>query len=85
VLWASGKSDSGEGGGMKGKDIALTDDQRKQLEKLWFVWGNRGSKHSMGNHKFIQRFLDSGEDHRDFYKPDTELIALVDKILHSVN
>lgn len=61
--------------------INLTPSQRHSLDDLWFIWGNGGSKHTMSNHKFIQRILEHGIDNRDFYKPDTELIAIVDEFL----
>lgn len=49
--------------------MKLTDEQRKALEDLWFVYGNGGSKHTWGNHKFIQNILDRGDDFRkDFRK-----------------
>ena len=60
----------------------LSEEQRHALEDLWFLWGNNGKKHTMANHKFIQRILESNEDHRDFYNPDPELIKIVDGILN---
>lgn len=48
--------------------IILTDTQRKGLEKLWFVYGNEGKKHSHCNHRYIQNFLEQGEDTESFYK-----------------
>ena len=61
----------------------IDDDTKCKLQKLWFVFGNRGPKHTMGNHKFIQRLLDKDppEDHREFYDPTNECIKAVDKIL----
>lgn len=46
----------------------LTNDQRKQLERLWFLFGNNGPKHTHGNHGFIQGLLQRSEDDRDFYR-----------------
>ena len=45
----------------------LTKEQIKQLEKLWFIYGNKGKKHTHHNHRFIQNFIEAGEDTRDFY------------------
>lgn len=49
------------------KKIELTHEQRSKLLDLWFKYGNNGSRHTMGNHKFIQNILERGEDNRDFY------------------
>lgn len=65
---------------MKLKD-PLTSDQQRQLEKLWFIYGNHGPKSTMPDHKFIQGFLEHGEDLREFYKPSKEVIEKVDLIL----
>ena len=59
----------------------ITDAQRRFLEDLWFEWGKCGPKHSMANHKFIQHYLEHGEDCRKFYKPDKRLASVVDSIL----
>jgi hypothetical protein len=48
--------------------IILTELQRKKLEKLWFVYGNEGKKHSHCNHRYIQNILEQGEDTEAFYK-----------------
>jgi ribosome recycling factor len=48
-------------------DIQLTAEQRKALEKLWFIYGNQGKKHTHHNHRFIQNFLEHNEDSREFY------------------
>ncbi len=37
--------------------MTLSDDQRKQLEAMWDVYGNEGEKYTIGNHKLIQRLL----------------------------
>ena len=60
----------------------LTTKQRKKLEDLWFTYGNNGRYHSMSNHKFIQGFLEHGEDRRGFYRPNEKLVRLVDSILN---
>lgn len=71
--------------------VILTPSQRKQLEKLWFVYGNMGKKHSHHNHKFIQAFIEQEEDSREFYlsSPRNDLtqecIEQVDKILGNEN
>lgn len=39
-------------------NIELSADQRKQLEDLWFIYGNGGRKSNLSNHKFIQGLLE---------------------------
>lgn len=53
--------------GLMSINRTLTEDQRKQLQKLWFIYGNNGKKHSHMNHRFIQNLLSRGEDDREFY------------------
>jgi len=64
--------------------INLTQEQKKKLELLWFVYGNYGKKHSDGNHRFIQNLLEKGEDYRKLFKPSKEAKKAVDEILKSV-
>lgn len=64
--------------------IDLTSDQRYELERLWFVYGNHGPKHSHSGHRFIQCLLEEGEDHRNFFKPSGEVIQAVDNVLKEV-
>ncbi len=61
--------------------IVLTEEQRYKLENLWFIYGNNGKRHTLSNHKFIQNILKNGEDARNFYYPDEDLIKLVDEII----
>lgn len=49
------------------RKVTLTDLQRKKLSRLWFIYGNNGTKNTSFNHKFIQRLLDSSEDHRGVF------------------
>lgn len=49
-------------------NITLTEDQKKQLMKIWFVYGNNGKKHSHHNHRFIQNCIEHGEDTEEFYR-----------------
>jgi len=49
-------------------NITLTEDQKKQLMKIWFVYGNNGKKHSHHNHRFIQNYIEHGEDTEEFYR-----------------
>ena len=37
--------------------MAITDEQRKELESLWDVYGNDGPQFTIGNHKLIQKLL----------------------------
>lgn len=56
---------------------------RRSLEKLWFIYGNNGPKHTHGNHRFIQCLLEKSTDEREFFKSDIsqECLTEVDKIL----
>lgn len=36
----------------------FSEDIRRKLEKLWFVYGNYGPKCTPENHKFIQRLVE---------------------------
>jgi hypothetical protein len=73
--------------------MPMNDSQRKALERLWFVFGNHGAKHTWGNHKFIQELLDRGIDDREFFRKPariptlgsltTECETAVDTILNS--
>lgn len=63
-------------------DVTLSKWQKKELEKLWFIFGNGGQKHTQGNHKFIQSLL-QGKDHRKFYCPTPECVEAVGKICGS--
>lgn len=47
--------------------MKLTENQVKELEKLWFVFGNNGKKSTLFNHKYIQGFLEAGEDRKEPY------------------
>ena len=64
------------------KKLILTEYQKEELNNLWFVYGNGGKKSTMKDHKFIQGFLEYGEDLRNFYNPSLECKNEVDKILN---
>lgn len=51
--------------------VTLSDEQRAQLEKLWFYYGNCGPQTTPGNHSFIQRLLEDGYDERPLYNTRT--------------
>lgn len=54
--------------------IHLTETQRTQLEKLFFIYGNKGRKHTHHNHRFIQNIIEHGQDTEQFYRDaDLEL------------
>jgi len=38
--------------------MILTIERKKRLKKLWFTYGNNGPKHTKGNHRLIQLFLE---------------------------
>lgn len=70
--------------------VVLTDTQKKELERLWFIYGNGHKKYTLGNHKFIQNLLESNEDNRVFYGAKycpilnaltSECVIMVDEIL----
>lgn len=48
--------------------MTITEDQKKKLMKLWFVYGNNGKKHTHHNHRYIQNFIEHDEDTEDFYR-----------------
>lgn len=48
--------------------IQITEEQMKQLMKLWFIYGNNGKKHTHHNHRFIQNFIEHNEDTEEFYR-----------------
>lgn len=59
--------------------VVLTDTQKKELERLWFIYGNGHEKHTLGNHKFIQGLLESHEDYR---KPYSKRVAAIHCLTH---
>lgn len=68
-----------------GWSVLISADQHRALQRLWFIFGNNGHKHSAGNHYFIQRLLDSAKDTRTVYRPShnltSECINAVDAII----
>lgn len=69
--------------------VVLTDQQKAELNRLWFIYGNGHKKHTLGNHRFIQCLLESNEDNRKFFvntasvmnRLSAECIIEVDKII----
>lgn len=69
--------------------VKLSPRQRKELERLWFIYGNYGSKRTPGNHSFIQGLLEHGIDLRPMFttrtrktdRPTEECEAAVDAVL----
>jgi len=69
--------------------VTLTDRQHERLERLWFVYGNYGSKSTPGNHQFIQGLLEHGLDLRPLWTkrtakrdiPTVECVAAVEAVL----
>ena len=51
-----------------GKDILLTEKQKKEFEKIWFVFGNNGKKCTLFNHKLVQGFYEYGENRINAYR-----------------
>src|SRR5215207_11016870 len=73
--------------------VTLTEWQRERLERLWFVYGNYGSKTTPGNHQFIQGLLEHGIDIRPLQTkrtakrdvPTEECVTAVEKVLASAD
>ncbi len=67
--------------------VSLTPHQRRELERLWFVFGNYGPKTTKGNHSFIQGLLERGMDERPLrlkgYIPTEECEKAVERVLRS--
>ncbi len=67
--------------------VSLTPHQRRELERLWFCYGNYGPKTTKGNHSFIQGLLERGMDERPLrmkgYIPTEECERAVERIMHS--
>ena len=69
--------------------MTLTREQRQQLERLWFYYGNYGAETTPGNHPFIQSLLEHGLDVRPLFmkrsrksdQPTPECEAAVNKVL----
>ena len=55
--------------------IVLTDKQRVALQKLWFIYGNNGKKHTYHNHRYIQNILEHGENTEEFYRSADSTVA----------
>ena len=73
---------------MSKRQIILSDEQRRLLEKLWFIFGNNGKKHSHCNHRYIQNILEQGEDTEAFYKqsPKNDLTQeCIDEVKNILN
>jgi hypothetical protein len=47
--------------------ITLTETQLLELNKLWFIFGNNGKKHTHANHRYIQNLIEHAEDTEEFY------------------
>lgn len=50
--------------------VEITENQRNNLIKLWFIYGNRGPKSNNSQHKFIQWILEGGEYRKDLILTD---------------
>lgn len=70
--------------------MKLTETQKVALNKIWFIYGNQGRKHTHCNHRYIQNLIQNNEDSLYFYlqspKHDItlECIEQVANILHNV-
>ncbi len=67
--------------------VSLTPRQRRELERLWFIYGNYGPKTTRGNHSFIQGLLERGLDERPLrmkgYIPTEECEKAVERVMRS--
>lgn len=62
-------------------DIVLTLHQRERLENLWGLYGTNGPKHTMKDHKFIQKILEKGQDWRGLFNPTEACLLAVEAVL----
>jgi acetyl esterase/lipase len=62
----------------------ISEEQRKKLQKLWFIYGNDGKKHTHYNHRFIQNIIEHNEDTRDAYINSARLKTLKPELLPTV-
>ena len=60
--------------------VPTTEAQKKAIEYLWFVYGNGGVKHTMGNHKFLQRHVEGRHDEAKFHQPSDECVEAFEKV-----
>jgi hypothetical protein len=78
------------------KLVEITDDQRQELMRIWFVFGNNGKKHTHHNHRYIQNFIEHNEDTEHFYrnadrtnsdnaKIDWNTVGLTDECVEAVH
>lgn len=65
--------------------LELSGEQLYELERLWYVYGNHGKRHTLGNHLFIQSLFEQENDIRLLcakrYYPTPECEADVEKVL----
>lgn len=75
--------------------MTITPIQRIKLNRLWFIYGNGGSKHTDLNHKYIQGIIQYDEDREAAYKNadmsafiatgrDIDKIKLTDECVNAV-
>jgi hypothetical protein len=77
----------------KALSVNLSPEQRKEIERLWFIYGNYGPKQTRGNHSFIQGLLEHGVDLRPMFtkrtakseRPTPECEVAVGKVLEAEN
>lgn len=54
--------------------VVLTEQQKADLTKLWFIFGNGGKKYTLGNHRYIQCLLEDNQDYRKMYVRTSHVI-----------
>lgn len=47
--------------------MELSTEQKQAFKKVWFIYGNKGRKCTLLNHKLIQGFLHYNKDRREAY------------------
>lgn len=61
--------------------VILTDEQRRQLRKLWFVFGNYGPGHTGANHRYLQELIEHDCDESYWFVPTADCAAAVEAVI----
>ena len=59
------------------KELELTQKQKYDFERIWFIYGNSGPKSTTMNHKLVQGFYQYNENRIEAYKQG--MINLVER------
>lgn len=55
--------------------INLTEKQKKEFERIWFIFGNGGKKCTLFNHKLVQGFYEYNENRIEAYRDGNKNIT----------